>query len=168
MQLIGAATPKVPNQATMPQASKQLPNTKNWRIGYLTPAFSGDPQKKGTKSEAATSPLPSRGPIGGRFGYATPAFSGISNRRGPNQKWLHHPAFLGAYCLVRGGKNRQGCPPKGGRGGASLGNRSPWGLGGLSRVSEGTVHGVAGGGGGWLLARPEPLPFWPQQEQEGL
>ena len=32
------------------------------------------PQQRGTKSEVATSPLPSRGPKGGRKCYVTPAF----------------------------------------------------------------------------------------------
>ena len=37
----------------------------------------------------ATSPLRSRGPIGGHIGYITPAFLGVPNRRVPKQKWLH-------------------------------------------------------------------------------
>ena len=66
------------------------------RIGRITPAFSGaqkgaemlchpcilgDPEQRGTKSELAASPLPSRGPKRGRKCYVTPAFSGIPNKR---------------------------------------------------------------------------------------
>ena len=36
---------------------------------------------KGTKSEVATSPLPSRGRNSGWDCYITPAFSGVPNRR---------------------------------------------------------------------------------------
>ena len=60
MQLIGVAMPDVPNQAPMPQASKQLLNAcpippvhvivrllAGWvgrnQYGYITPAFSGSP-----------------------------------------------------------------------------------------------------------------------------
>ena len=74
------------------------------RRGSLTPAFSGARKRveatrpphsrgsatKGTKSEVATSPLPSRGPKRGWNGYATPTFLG-----GPNAK--------------RGDKIRSGC-----------------------------------------------------------
>ena len=49
----------------------------------------------GTKSEKATSPLPSRGPKRGRNCYVTPAFSGVPNKREENQKWLPHPCLLG-------------------------------------------------------------------------
>ena len=50
----------------------------------------GDPQQRGTKSEVADSPLPSRGPKIGRRCYITPAFSEIHNkvnkiRSGPQQ-----------------------------------------------------------------------------------
>ena len=45
-----------------------------------TPAFSGIPKQRGTKSEFATSPLPSGGPTSGRKCYVTPAFSGIPNK----------------------------------------------------------------------------------------
>ena len=48
-----------------------------------------DPHQRGTKSEVAASPLPSRGPKRGRKCYATPAFSGIPNAKcgEQNQKW---------------------------------------------------------------------------------
>ena len=39
------------------------------------PCILRDPQQRGTKSEVATSPLPSRGPKRGRKCYVTPAFS---------------------------------------------------------------------------------------------
>ena len=55
------------------------------------------PQQRGTKSEVATSPLPSRGPKGGRKCYVIPAFSGVpdAKRKEQNQKWLPHPCLLG-------------------------------------------------------------------------
>ena len=42
----------------------------------------GSPNKGGTKSEVAASPLPSRGPKRGQKCYITPAFSGIPKQRG--------------------------------------------------------------------------------------
>ena len=54
-----------------------------------------DPQHRGTKSEVAASPLPSRGPKRGRKCYITPAFSGVPNIGVQNHKWLPHPYLLG-------------------------------------------------------------------------
>ena len=51
------------------------------------PCILGDPQHRGTKSEVAASPLPSRGPKRGQKCYVTPAFSGVHYRRGGKQKW---------------------------------------------------------------------------------
>ena len=80
------------------------------RSGYLTPAFSGaqkraelrhnpcilgDTGKRGTKSEVAASPPPSRRPKRGWNCDITPAFSGIPNKGERNQKWLPHPYLLG-------------------------------------------------------------------------
>ena len=63
------------------------------------PCILGVPQRqaRGAKSERAASPLPSRGPKGGRKCYATLAFSGVPNaKRGEqNQKGLPHPCLLG-------------------------------------------------------------------------
>ena len=42
----------------------------------------GSPKQRGTKSEVAASPLPSRGPTSGRKCYGTPAFSGIPKTKG--------------------------------------------------------------------------------------
>ena len=73
---------------------------KEWNkitSGCLTPPFSGSrTPARGTKSEVAASPLPSRGPKRGRNCYVTPAFSGVPNaKRGEqNQKWLPHPCLL--------------------------------------------------------------------------
>ena len=55
------------------------------------------PQQRGTKSEVAASPLPSRGPKREQKYHANPAFSGVPNaKRGDqNQKWLPHPCLLG-------------------------------------------------------------------------
>ena len=61
-------------------------------------AFSGIPNKgeqkqkcsptKGTKSEVAASPLPSRGPKRGRKCYVTPAFSGSTTEGDGNKSGL--------------------------------------------------------------------------------
>ena len=51
------------------------------------------PQQRGTKSEVATSPLPSRRPKRARKCYVTPALSGVPNakHKEQNQKGLLHP-----------------------------------------------------------------------------
>ena len=54
----------------------------------MSPLHSRGPQKVGTKSEVAASPLPSPGPTSGQNCYITPAFSGVP-RKGQNQKWVH-------------------------------------------------------------------------------
>ena len=54
---------------------------------------SGASPTKGTKSEVARSPLPSRGPKSGQKCYITPTFSGVPQQRGQNQKRLHHPCL---------------------------------------------------------------------------
>ena len=89
----------IPNGERGEQNQKWSPTKGNKiRSGYLSPAFSGaqkraemlrhacilgDPQHRGTYSEVATSPLPSRGPKRGQKCYVTPAFSGIpSAKRG--------------------------------------------------------------------------------------
>ena len=82
VQLIGAATPNVPNQTPMPQPSKQLLNACPGPRVHITPAFSGVPEQRATKSELAASPLPSRGPNRGRKCFVTPAFLGIPKQRG--------------------------------------------------------------------------------------
>ena len=52
----------------------------------------GSPDKR-TKSEVATSPLPSREPKGGRNCYLTPAFSGVP-RKGDKIRSGHLPCLL--------------------------------------------------------------------------
>ena len=52
---------------------------RGWNC-YITPAFSGVPNKGDKKSEVAASPLPSRGPKRGRNCYVTPAFSGVPKK----------------------------------------------------------------------------------------
>ena len=47
---------------------------KRGRKYYVTPAFSGVPKPKGTKSELVASSLPSHGPKMGQKCYVTPAF----------------------------------------------------------------------------------------------
>ena len=79
-------------------AASTLPSwgPKRGRKCYITPAFSGVPKQRGTKSELAASPLPSRGPKRGRKCYVTPAFSRIPKRGGgQNQNWQPHPCLLG-------------------------------------------------------------------------
>ena len=51
------------------------------------------PKQRGTKSEAATSPLPSRGPKRGRKCCVSPAFLGVPKQRGTKselaRRWAH-------------------------------------------------------------------------------
>ena len=80
------------------------------RMGHLTPAFLGaqkwaellcdpcilgGPQQRGTKSQVATSYLPSQRPKSGRNRYITRAFAVIPKTREQNLKWLPHPCVLG-------------------------------------------------------------------------
>ena len=108
------------------------------RAGNATsPLHSWDPQQRGTKSEVAASPLPSRGPTWGRKCYVTLAFSRIPNAKRGEQKtqkgsptkgnkirsgcvspifsgaqtgqeMLRHPCMLGIP--NKGGKNQQWLP----------------------------------------------------------
>ena len=123
----------VPNAKCGEQNQKGSPTKGNKiRSGCLTPAFSTaqkraevlpllsrgsptpsagskirkGPQQRGTKSEVAASPLPSRGPKRGRKCY--PCILGgpqrqvrgaksevVPNKGEQNQKWLPHPCILG-------------------------------------------------------------------------
>ena len=58
------------------------------------PCVLGDPQQRGTKSEVAASPVPSRGPKRARKCYITPAFWKIPKRGEQNENWLVHPCLL--------------------------------------------------------------------------
>ena len=69
---------------------------------YVNPAFSGIPKKRGTKSEVAASPLPSRGPKNGRKCYANLAFSGIPKKKGTKSEVAASP--LPSRGLRRGPK----------------------------------------------------------------
>ena len=60
----------------------------------LHPCILRGRQQRVTKSEMATSPLPSRGPKGGLKSYVTPAFLG-SNKKEKNDTWLPQPRLLG-------------------------------------------------------------------------
>ena len=62
---------------------------------YVTPTFSGSPTS-GTKSEVATSPMPSRGPKRGRKCFVTRAFSGVTNKGDKIRSGCLNPAFSGA------------------------------------------------------------------------
>ena len=83
------------------------------------------PKQRGTKSELAASPLPSRGSTRGRKCYVTPAFSGVTKQRGDKIRiGCLTVAFLGAHkraevlcnpCILggpqtKGDKIRIGCP----------------------------------------------------------
>ena len=59
------------------------------------PCILGNPQHRGTKSEVATSPLPSCGPKRGWKCYGYLAFSGIPNIGEQTRKRLPHPCLLG-------------------------------------------------------------------------
>ena len=59
------------------------------------------PLEEGTKSEVATSPLPSREPTTWQNCYVIPCVLGGPQKRGQNQKWPHHPYPLGSPHLGR-------------------------------------------------------------------
>ena len=52
-------------------------------------------RNNGTKSEVATSPLPSWGPKEGYKCYITSMFSAVPKQGGQDQNWLPHPYLLG-------------------------------------------------------------------------
>ena len=87
----------VPNAKRGEQKQKWLPHLpsrgpKRGREILRHPCILGGPQRqaRGTKSEVATSPLPSQEPKGWWKCYVTLAFSGIPNKGEPNQSWLLH------------------------------------------------------------------------------
>ena len=98
----GSSTPSA--QSKIGGGPRQRINKR--RSGCLTPAFSraekraevlhqpcklGEPQQRGTKSEVATSPLPSRGHKTGRNCYITPAFLGIPREISHAKSKCHNP-----------------------------------------------------------------------------
>ena len=60
------------------------------------PCILGDPQTKGTKSELAASPLPSRWPERGQKCYITPAFSNPQGKGDEIRSGCLTSAFSGA------------------------------------------------------------------------
>ena len=80
--------PKEGGNATSPLHSRGSPTPS------AESKIRSGPQQRGTKSEVATSPLPSRGPKRGQKCYVTPAFSGIPNKEEQNLKGLPHPCVL--------------------------------------------------------------------------
>ena len=71
------------------------------------------PQQRGTKSEVAASPLPSRGPKRGRKCYVTPAFSGCTtegegNKSGPRRAPGKNP-MVGVLNKKKIGPKRPPC-----------------------------------------------------------
>ena len=58
---------------------------------YVTPAFSGIPKQRGTKSKLAASPLPSRGPKRGQKCRVTPAVSRVPKQRGGGSELAASP-----------------------------------------------------------------------------
>ena len=114
-----------PRKPIFPLPFSGVPNTKRGeqnqnchqqratkiKSGCLTPAFLGaqkrvemlrhrcilgDPQQRGTKSEVATSTLPSRGPSRGQKSYVSPAFSKIPDKRNKIRSGYLTPAFSAA------------------------------------------------------------------------
>ena len=71
------------------------------------PCILGDPQHRGTKSEVAASPLPSRGPKRGRKCYVTPAFSGPL-QKGTETKVAHKRAEVLCHPCILGGPQTRG------------------------------------------------------------
>ena len=110
-----------------------------WRRGrkcYITPAFSGIPKQRGTKSELAAVTLPSRGPKSGRKCYITPAFSGVPNKGDKSKRaqkkaeMLHHPCILGGP--KQRGQSKAG-PTEGGNATSSLHSRGSPNKGGQNQ-----------------------------------
>ena len=64
----------------MGDLSPTFSGSKGVRNCYTTPVFSEVPNRKGTKSEQVTSPLPSRGPQRGRECHIIHVFSGVPNK----------------------------------------------------------------------------------------
>ena len=67
---------------------------RNWAEWLNKPCLLGGPPTMGTKSEVATSPLPSWGPGIGRNGYITPTFSGGA-QSGDTSKLIHGQFHIG-------------------------------------------------------------------------
>ena len=86
------------NQKWLPQRCL-LGGPKEGGIATQAVRSLGSPTK-GTKSELATSPLPSRGPKRGQNCYATPAFSGVRNKGDKIKTGYLTAAFLGAQKRV--------------------------------------------------------------------
>ena len=59
------------------------------------PCILGGPQRRGTKSEVASSPLHSQGAHHGGALLRTPCILGSPQQKEQNQKWLRHPCLLG-------------------------------------------------------------------------
>ena len=102
--------PRVGGIATQPLRSRGVPRGGDkFRTSYITPTFFlGGPQlgriatlplhpqgppQEGTKSEVATSPLPSQEPTTGRNSYTTLAFLGIPERGDEMRSGYITPAF---------------------------------------------------------------------------
>ena len=83
----------------------------------------GSPSK-GTKSEVATSTLPSHGPMSGRRCYVTPAFSGVPIKGHKIRKGYLTPAFSGGHmrAQVLCSPSVLGVPIKGDKNGQSRAN----------------------------------------------
>ena len=86
-----------------------------WKC-YVTPAFSGVPNKGEQRKELAASAMPSQGPECGRKCYVTPAFLGVPNKGNQNRNWLPQPCLLGGPKV--GGSatshlHSRGSPPEG-------------------------------------------------------
>ena len=88
----------------------------------MSPLHSQGSPNKGTQSQVAASPLPSRGPTRGWKCYVTPAFSGVPKQGDPITSGCLTPAFSGAHKRVevlchpaflgvpkQGDKIRSGC-----------------------------------------------------------
>ena len=69
---------------------------QDWMEVRCNPCVLRGPQKKGTESMVATSPLPLRGPKIGRKSYLTPPFSGVLKKGGQIRSGYNMHALLGA------------------------------------------------------------------------
>ena len=105
----GYLTPAYSGYVTLASSIISIRGDK-FRNGYLTPTLPGAQKRahllrkplhspgspeEGTKSEVATSPLPSRGHIRGRNCYVTPAYSRVPKRGDKSTGGYHPLAFSG-------------------------------------------------------------------------
>ena len=129
------------------------------------------PQQRGTKSEVAASPLPSREPKRGRNCYITPAFSGVPNKgdkikAGPKEGENATPPLHSRGSPTKGNKIRSGSLTPAFSGAQKRADllRNPCILGGPQRQARGENQkwpfGFLGGTIALTLKKKHSLPIF--------